>query len=354
MGSRFISLKTIAEKAGVSTATVSMALRARPEIPVATQKKIRRLANRLGYRRDPQLAVLMKYLRSNKKSKFRSCIGYLTNFPQKGLFHNFYTYEQFYRGACLRAEELGYGLTEFWLGDPQLSPDKISSVLRSQGIQGLLFAPAPEKYELPQLNWKAFSTVVIGQTQWPMPLNCVCNHQSQSMRLVLDSLRNLGYRRLGMAISASTNETVNQNWLSAFLADQHTRPASERVSPFITSRWNLETFRAWLNRERPDALIGLPNPLLLWLRQIGTKVPEDLGFAGIDLWPWPEFPHIAGIDQNHFMVGYEATSIVASHLESGHIGLANTVKVSLISGTWRDGVTAPPNQDFFRQRTLND
>ena len=60
-----ITLKDVAERAGLSLATVSYALRQHPKIPVETRERAAAAARELGYRPNPRVASLMAHGRSN-------------------------------------------------------------------------------------------------------------------------------------------------------------------------------------------------------------------------------------------------------------------------------------------------
>ena len=63
-----ITLHDIAKKAGVSVATVSLALRGRGDISLKRAEEIRALAQTMGYRPNPLLASLASKRFSGAKS----------------------------------------------------------------------------------------------------------------------------------------------------------------------------------------------------------------------------------------------------------------------------------------------
>jgi LacI family transcriptional regulator len=71
------SCKTIAEEAGVSRMTVSMALRDHPRVAPETRERIKAIAIRQGYTPDPNLTQLMRYLRKRDISKEEPVIALL-------------------------------------------------------------------------------------------------------------------------------------------------------------------------------------------------------------------------------------------------------------------------------------
>src|SRR3954466_4889457 len=69
------SYKDIAEQAGVSLMTVSLALRNSPRISAATRARVRRIADQLGYTADPKIADMMNYLRQRRVVKSQPVIA---------------------------------------------------------------------------------------------------------------------------------------------------------------------------------------------------------------------------------------------------------------------------------------
>ncbi len=72
-----ITLKHVAEEAGVSRMTVSLALRGHAKISEATKKKVRRVADALGYVPNPHLSVLGAHIRSSKQKTLSGSLAYL-------------------------------------------------------------------------------------------------------------------------------------------------------------------------------------------------------------------------------------------------------------------------------------
>lgn len=65
-GGKTPSYRDIADRAGVSLMTVSLALRNSPRISAATRTRIQRIASEIGYTADPQIADMMNYLRKRR------------------------------------------------------------------------------------------------------------------------------------------------------------------------------------------------------------------------------------------------------------------------------------------------
>jgi LacI family transcriptional regulator len=75
-------MKHVAQAAGVSVMTVSLALRHAPSIPVATRERVLAAAEKLGYRRNPLVSVLMAGLRGRQRGgREAQVLAYAEGFP---------------------------------------------------------------------------------------------------------------------------------------------------------------------------------------------------------------------------------------------------------------------------------
>src|SRR5262249_23528875 len=141
--------------------------------------------------------------------------------------------QEFYEGAVASADRQGYHLEEFWIREPRMSAERLSKIMYTRNVPGLLIAPLPVPNGHLRLAWGKVSLVALGYSlAWP-PVNRVVDQQFHSIRLALHRLRKLGYTRPGLALRASLNQSVHHHWAGGMLADQHARPPSQRVPLFV-------------------------------------------------------------------------------------------------------------------------
>ena len=70
-----VSMKQVAERAGVSRMTVSLALRGHSKITSSTTERVLKAAEELGYNPNPYLSVLGSHIRSSKQKKLQQADG---------------------------------------------------------------------------------------------------------------------------------------------------------------------------------------------------------------------------------------------------------------------------------------
>jgi len=143
-----VTLADVARKAGVSTATASMALRKQRRISPATRHRVQRAAKELGYVPNPNLTRLMAHLRLRRKPAFRSVIAGLTT-EREGAAR-LYAHEVV-AAARKRAHELGYGFHLLQIPTSATTRRVQERELRHRGIEGVIIFPLSAPQDLREL-----------------------------------------------------------------------------------------------------------------------------------------------------------------------------------------------------------
>ncbi len=240
-----VTLQQIAERLGVSTATVSLALRASPLVAEATREKVQDLARTLGYVYNRSAASL----RTARTNMIAVGVNDVVN-P--------------YFGEILAAIEetlAGSGHTVL-LGtysDDPAKQDRVLATLKEYRPDGMILCPANGSTgeALTMIAAAGIPVVQISREIEGIGLDVVASDDGVAARLALDHLHDLGHRRIAVV---GGNDTMS------------------------TGRNRRSTYRAWLAEK------GLPFDPALMVTGLGTR---DTGFAGIQalLVPGPEGGH---------------------------------------------------------------
>ncbi len=332
------TLQDIADRAGVSRMTVSLALRNDPRIAVRTRRRLQKLAEEMNYRRNPLISVLMSNIRVRREIRNRVLLAFIAHRE----YRRSPVLAEYLEGARSRAEDLGYQLDPFWVDDAASGSPRLSRVLYNRGISGLVISPMPSPAQSLAIEWELFAGSLIGHPLPDVALNRAVHHQFDGMLQALAGLRDLGYRRPGLALNTEHDERVEHNWLGGFLA--HQRLYRVRQPPvLLTGSWNRETFSKWFLRHRPDAVLGMDETVLDWLGELGVTVPRDAGFVHLN---WEkELGDLAGIDQDSRAVGAAAVDLVAGQLHRNERGAPSDAKILLIRGKWHPAGTVRRVED---------
>ncbi len=334
----------IAAAAGVSKATVSLALRNDARITPKVRAKVQEVARKFGYRPNPLLAVHMAHLRTAQAPQWRATLGFLVNLPRQAWAVDVLRPSNLvYNGACDRARALGYSLEIFWLAEEGMTAARMSRILVSRGVPGVIVAPwtRPGLGERLDLEWSHFASSTIGYALWEPGLHRACHDNFSTMNLALRELAARGYQRIGFATAAEDDERVNHHWLAGILVQQASVPEARRVPPLLTREWDQETFLRWVKRTRPDVIVTTRAAhVMSWLAKARIRVPERVGVLTV-YWRHDQ-PECSGYYQNFELLGSSAVDLVVAQLHRNERGLPATPNLMLLPATWREGASLRP------------
>ena len=338
-------LQDIADRAGVSRATVSLALRNHASIPPATRKRIQAVAKQLGYRPNPLVSALMSYQRTTQPARpTHLTLAMIVNFSRRDPWPR-YLSEDLISSAAARAEQLGYRLEEFWLGDLKLTAKRLNSVLYRRSIPGVIIAPLPAAHGHLRLDWPNFSAVAIGHSLTRPLLHRVTTNRFRALRMAVRQLRRRGFERLGLAIQSNQDRRVDHQWGAAFEWEQRQVPAAQRTAAFIVeeSEWTERRFAKWFEASRPQVILGYDPGIVAWLNNLGQRVPKDVGF--VHLWTPDRSGNFAGIYHDPPAIGAAAVDFLVGMIHRNERGVPAAAQTLVLEASWQDGVTLAWNSD---------
>jgi LacI family transcriptional regulator len=356
MNERRTTLADIAQKAGVHVTTVSLALRNHPRLPAATRARLQALAKELGYVPDPFLRALVTYRSALRTERRRPTLGYVTNWTTRWGWRKVTAHPDFFEGAREAAEALGYQLEHFWIHEPGLTHSRLSRILSTRGINGLILAShGREMGDNISFDWNSFSAVKIDYFPHKPELHNVTNDQSSIVRTAVRKVLAAGYRRIGFVMHRGWDHAVDHQWIAGFLCEQQCIPHRERIpmhifpDPEPMDLWFNEgksdvtpepgPFDNWLGRYRPEVLISKASFILPHLGRKGWRVPRDVAFVDVFLEDFTG--QTAGMRQNHRVVGAVAAEMLAGQLQHNKFGVPDIPNTTYVEGTWFDGKSCP-------------
>jgi len=344
MMERRVSLKDVAGAAGVHPTTVSMALRNHPRIPEETRNRLKKLAEEMGYTRDPALVALVEYRNSLYRSKSPPVIAFLTDWnPADGWKAN-PVKNMFWEGARDRAHRLGYKLEHFSLSEAGMTAARMSKILLTRNIKGVILTNFENHTESIDLPWDNLCAVKIDYEPFAPALPLITNNQLQITRLAMQKLRELGYRRIGLCVPVKWELMLDDIWAIAYLWEQQKHDPKDRI-PELRYDWSgdiAETFGKWIRRYKPEVLIGPSEDILNVAKTLKLDIPGDIAMAELNR---PDGENaVAGVSQNHRDVGRLALEIVAGFMSQHKFGLPEVPTRSFVDGYWEDGWSCPPKK----------
>lgn len=320
---------------------MSLALRNSPRIRAEIRAKIQAIAKEMNYRVNPLVATLMRSRRTGHALK-HVCLAYVTNYPTRyGWRPPHHDRPDFFPGAQQRAEELGYKLEHFWLGEPGMTPARMSDILHRRAIAGVLIGRLPPGQSAIDLRWERFAAVALGYTLRTPSLHHVAEDAFTAVSEIFEQCLARGYRRIGFFEAEIDDSPRWADRLFGAFQRQQSRLAKRDQIPVCGFKSGTEhrvKFLEWVRRWKPDAIItSRGQPTFDWLREAGYSVPGDIGLAAM-INNHPE-QGVTGVYSDPCELGALATEMVVGMLHRGEFGLPTDPHFVLLPGKWRDSGT---------------
>lgn len=335
-----MSLRTIAEQAGVSPSTVSLALRGSQKIPEATRRRVARIAEKLGYRPNAKVTELMSHVRLSRTGGATACLGVMSFHGEPRPWESAPELRRVYDGMASRAEELGYRLESIWVHAPDMTARRVCGILDTRGIEGLICMGSPDRQEVfpPELDHYA---VVAQGPSVGGALHRVTTHAAGDMRRALDAVFALGYRNLGLAIGREDHVPGRDAHIGAYMGWCYKKwGRATPAPPFHLEAAGAAGAAAWLKKHAFDVVIAVHDtPGLIRfgveLQRHGVRWPADVGIAAIA--PILEGTGFSGLQENQRLIGQWAVELLVERILHHDLGLPAVPRLQLVDSQWLKG-----------------
>ncbi|MBP8257426.1 MAG: LacI family DNA-binding transcriptional regulator [Opitutaceae bacterium] len=332
-----VTLADVARAAGLSTGGASYALRGHPSIPAGTVERVRQIAAKLNYRPDLRVSSLMSTIRRGRRLVQPETLALVwVNTPKQtdSLPIHLQHYVNVLRQAARkRAEQLGSGIEEFWLGQSGLTAQRLHSIMRARGISGVLISPAASNQAVAiNWDWHALATVIIGSTEISPVINRAAHYHFRSVWQTMERLRGEKWTRPAAILSEKVQGRIHRMQHAAFIT-HHPAPAIAHDAVRFCEPGEFGVLGRWLKKFCPDCL------LLGWqldrkgLEQLREWAPRARRIVTLDWHPHGVLP---GIDPRNDVIVSNAVDLVIAQLHRNECGLASLPTTLLLDGVWRE------------------
>lgn len=342
-------MQEVADKAGVHRTTVSLALRNSPKLAKATRERVQSIARKMGYHPNPMISSLMSQRRSRRKQALKSSVAFITAWDRPFEWRdNSRKYKLLFEGAARKASELGFHLEHFWAREKGLSSKRVTQILRTRNVHGLLIAPLPrfrleqeETPETPNIDWSEFACIGFGYTPKRPAFNRVVHDYFHGMQTAVRECLAIGYKRPCLALSRAIDSSVDYLWNAAYLIEMQRSMQLGRIPAVLSyEECDPKPFHDWLRKNKPDAIISLdPRFISAQLENADPAVSKRPGLISLDL--KQDQSDIAGIKQNSYAIGSVGMDQLAGMLLRNEKGLPENPQDVSLRGVWQPGNSLP-------------
>lgn len=330
------SLRSIADKAGLSLGAVSMAMRGDTSIPVKTRDRVLAIAKELGYQRNARVSELMTLLKKQSLGSGVETLALVQAEASTERAEKPYL-EETITNVQRRAREKGYGVEVFEWGANGLNSGRFQQIIKARGIRGVLFGMHRDVTGAVPFDCDSFAAQVIGYSVVDPPMHRVVIDHYRNVRLVMAQLLARGYKRIGLTIRPETN-LRSRDLVSAGFIDMSRRlPLRNRILPLVEDP-DTKRFTKWRNKHKLDAVIAVGGEWFNCLCPSGETDPEKLGVAFLDT-AGSSAEGVAGVPYQNDKVAEVAVDQLISALQANEFGVPEYPRTIAMTCRWKDGST---------------
>jgi len=339
-------MKDIAEKVGVDRSTVSLALKNDPRISEKTRELIHQTARELNYRPDPAF----KILGAQRWKSRETTTGFVMAFLTYGTQAANPVVKQYRDGARRKAEELGFGFSDFHVSD-YATVQKANQVLVNRGVSGLMFFRPLRPEFLRGYQWDQFSSICIGLGYFQPSLNAVEHDHSRSIHTLWQRARERGAKRIGALLVRDEQSFDYVNDVGSIHYEQRRQENAsdaQTVPPFIfdpsqSEEAILKDFALWMRKHEPQVVIGFCDYGYELLVKAGFEAPGQVSFLSLRKYGGLEDieadREISGIDLNREQCGEIAASLLSMQILQNERGLPDVRITHVVETQYVEGET---------------
>lgn len=300
-----VTIRDVAQHAGVSHQTVSRVINGVERVNPETRQKVEAAIAELGY--SPN--AIARFMAKGRTGTLACFAPNLTD----------YTFASLIEGAQKEAREQGYFLFSASAPDEATFGDLLEQFVTSHHCEGLMVINpyADGRHELLPAD---FPLVLAGARPRENALNSVALDDVAVGRQATQHLLDLGHRRIGM-ITGPLAEDCSQDRLQGFEICLQTAGLTAEPALIIEGNWlapsGYDAFMQFAAAGNlPTAIFAQNDQMALGLlraaREHGLHLPDDLSVIGVDDIPLVSYfdPPLTTIRQDFEQIGRKATRLL--------------------------------------------
>lgn len=327
MKQRNVTIKFLAQKAGVSFSTVAKALNDDPTININTRKRIQSIAKEYNYTPN----ILAKGLRSRRTM----AIGVILNDLQSPF------YSEIYKAIGDLLNQKGYTM---FLADSNYNVERERKnilTMISQGVEGLIISSVSENSSnIDLLIKEEVYTVFIDNLPTKCPLCCVYVDHEAAASLALSHLINRGHTDI-LLLNGPEHLPSSQRYLSGYkeTLELHNIPFRENLvkhNPISIEATADQMGRILkgedsVKKDQFSAIVTLSDVIAIGIYEAAQthnfSIPETYSIVGYDNILATKYlnPPLTTVNQPKEQTGHHAAGILLDRIEQGNKGLTQVI-----------------------------
>lgn len=309
---RPVTIREVAERAGVSIATVSRVVNGSPKVDPQLAERVREAITALNY--QPNRAA--RALAGNRSA----LLGLLVTDIQNPFFIDLM------RGVEEVSQQNGYLLVICNTAEDPQREKQYVEILAAEPVAGAIIVPSRERLEaLTLLKNRHIPVIAVDRRILDRAVDAVLVDNVQAAKEAVAHLIGNGYRRIGIITGPKSVTTANDRLLGYRHALQEANitpdPALEQRGPFNEETGERGIQRLLQHDPPVEAILTANNRItvgaLRTLHAHQKHVPEDIALVGFDeiRWAIPDLVSITTVTQPAYELGRTAALRLLQRLQ---------------------------------------
>jgi len=319
---KYITLRMVAEKAGVSVNTASRAINNKPDINQETKKRIFKVAQELGYVRNNTAVAL----RTNKTGT----VGVVIE-DNRNPF-----YAEVLNGMEVATREKNYHIIFANTQRDYKKEEEAINLLLAKRVDGLLIAPVQDRDDdINSLVEANIPFVVVGRDFENIELDAIYNDEVKGGFLATEYLIKKGHKRIAL-IDGFLYKSPAKGRLEGYkkalkkygismddalvsVGDIDVKDGYERTKQMLEKNLDFTAIFAYNDMMAFGAMQAI--------REKGLRIPEDIGLVGYDDIPFCSLmnPALTTIRLKKQELGIESVKLLLSRINGRHKKLKKVI-----------------------------
>jgi LacI family transcriptional regulator len=309
---KYITMKDIAEKAGVSVNTVSRVLNNKPDISKQTRENVLRIAKELGYIKN----ITASSLRNNQTKIVGVILEDITN-----LF-----FAEVMKGMEAAARKYGYQLLLMNTQTDAKKQREAIQTLLERRVEGILITPTEDGLsDFERLSHINVPVVIVGRHIERLQLDEIHSDEVKGGYLATKHLLSKGRKKILLINSIPENSAarMREEGYRKALREANVHLPEDYIT--VSSEPNMEAgyhavFKAIEKKLDFDGIFCYNDMFAFGamraLEELGKRVPQDVAVVGYDDVAFASYyrPTLTTIRINKFGMGFEAFKLLLQKL----------------------------------------
>jgi len=309
---RNISVRELASRLGISTATVSRALNNQSDVSAETRARVLELADQVGYM--PRVG-----------QRFQNVIGLV--YPNSPVRPDYGSFESAMLAGVMRGvNEHRFDLTMIDIERDIAPEESYTQFFRRKGVRGVLVRNIRPTTELAEkIAAEGFPCVMVADRTDDAKVQFICSDSDQDSIRAVEHFVQLGHQKIALVIHTAM-DSDHQDRLQGYMNGLEQNGIEVDESLIIREPASMEGGGRALDRllslPEPPTAIYVTNPLttvgmLHRCLELKLHVPDELSIIGFDDSDvrYRTFPRYTAVCQDAEQFGYEATQWLTRTLE---------------------------------------